>query len=201
MKIASTASSTICALLIGGCSLIPQSPTPRVSLARHACQIPGMTPVLFPDQPPQSELSILTGGTIKSGDFALSLWLYCDQSLSSDDPNGADYSEVRYMGLRYEWSYYGPMIDETVRTVVTANNEEVTSDRSGPGIDRGGTTAHTGQFSTPNQVVAHAIGSSRPVEFVMTVSSPDTTTSIALTVTFDSTADGIVLATADLHER
>src|SRR3990172_3973425 len=84
------------ALAIGlaACAAPPNYPA-RLSLHNHACQEPELTPRLPVDEFEPAQKPILAGGTIISGDFLISLWLYCDPSRSSDDPNTPEFSQVR----------------------------------------------------------------------------------------------------------
>ena len=174
-------------------------PTPaRLSLHEDACQEPGFTPLVPTDEFLPTQIPVLAGGTVASGDFLISLWLYCDPSLSSDDPNAPDFSEVRYLGFRSEWQYLGRPIDHRSRTVFTVNGEQVSSSGSGPGVDRREINIHMGETSFPG--LADAARTSRPVEFLITISAPDPLAAAALLVTFESTPSGLMLTTATIEE-
>jgi len=191
----------VAALLAGACTLPKQGPAQHVYLDRHACQDSSITPVLFPDSLPQPELPILTGGTATPDEWVLSLWLYCDTSLSSADPSEPGYSEVGYLGLRSEWSYRGRAPQADVSMLTSVGHEVVMSDKAGAPFTTGSTSAQTTSIVTPSQVVARAAAASQPVEFVMTLSAPDPTASVVLRVTFNPTPDGIVLGSAEFRSQ
>jgi hypothetical protein len=49
--------------------------------------------------------------------------------------------------------------------------------------------------------LAGALRASRPVEFLITISAPDSLAAAALLVTFESTPSGLMLAAATIEER
>ena len=205
MKSSTTAGLVLCALLGGACNALPQDrPPEHLSLARHACQEPGLTPVLPPDLQSGMDIPILAGGTVESGDFLISLWLYCDPSSPSDDLESSEYSEIGSLGFRYEWQYLGPYLARATEpgaaTVVTANGMVLLRDAPGPPLSHGEIHAHTGSIRTEGQVISRAVASGDPVEFTITISAPDPTASAVLNVTFASAPDGVVLVDARIRQ-
>jgi len=126
----------------------PPAPA-RLTLHKDACQEPGFTPLVPTDEFLPTPIPVLAGGTVVSGDFVISLWLYCDPSLSSDDPDLPGFSEVRYLGFRSEWQYLGRPIDHMSRTVITVNGEQVSSSGSGPGVASREINVHMGETRFP----------------------------------------------------
>jgi len=176
----------------------PPAPA-RLTLHQDACQEPGFTPLVPTDEFLPTPIPVLAGGTVVSGDFVISLWLYCDPSLSSDDPDLPGFSEVRYLGFRSEWQYLGRPIDHMSRTVITVNGEQVSSSGSGPGVASREINVHMGETRFPG--LADALHASRPVEFLVTISAPDPLAAAALLATLETTPGGLMLATAKVEAR
>ena len=191
-----------CVALLSACTMFTGgSPPQRASLDKHACQDPDFTPLLPANESQPGQRPILAGGTVASGQFLISMWLYCDPTLSEDDPNEPNFSEVRYLGYRSEWQYRGLRpIDHMVKTVTMANREGMDAGGTGPSLRLGDISTSATIIRTPSQVVARALERSQPVEFLITISAPEPLAAAILRVTFKPGPDGLQVATAEIEE-
>jgi hypothetical protein len=187
-------------LSLAACSpgRVPSSPPPSVSLSDDACLDASTTPLLPRDDAIPVDKPVLAGGAVRSGDFALALWLYCDPSLSGADPNGRSFSEIQHLGFRYEWEYLGKYAEVNTATTSDVNGEQINHSGGGPTLNLGDTETTTGYWRTPNDVAVDAIFAGKPVEFAVTVMAPDPVAGAKLTVSFESSADGYVISKAGL---
>jgi hypothetical protein len=159
----------------------------------------------------QIKAPALTGGIIKSGDFLLSIYLICDPSLVSDDPEFPEYSwqgysEVRYLGLAYGWEIigYNPELEDLeIIDTLTINNEVIYGNVIGPQmlVSWGMGQAHYGPISTENQRVARALIAGDPIDIVLTITSSDSEAAVHLRASFEETLDGYRLLSAEIKEK
>lgn len=199
---------------LAACSSTEQDlPLERVSLSKHAC-ISGssFTPHLPLGVNEQIKAPTLAGGTVRSGDFLISLWLICDPSLASDDPDFPEYSwqefsEVRYLGFLSGWEYLGDPPEQEIKQSLTINGEVIGEhmivshgdpERS---LSRGEGQAKYGPINTENQIVAHSIAAGEPVDFLLTISASKTLAEVRLRVLFEESPDGYRLLSAEIMEN
>ncbi len=210
IRIISLFSLLVCLPFITACSNAEQDlPLTRVSLSKHACQNPGTPPSLETGVNDQIDAPALAGGTVRSGDFLISLWLICDPSLSSDDPEFPDYSweefsEVRYLGFLSTWQYLGDPPDQEIKESMIINGEVITEqiimshtdpERS---LSRFSGQRKYGPINTENQIVAHSIAAGEPVDFLLTFSSSITLAEVHLIASFEESPDGYRLLSAEI---
>lgn len=195
--------------LIGACSFTAKDKTQeRVSLSKSACIDEGhFIPRIVIDENEEIKASVLAGGTVRSGDFLISLFLVCDPSLSSDDPMNDNYSEVRYLALSYASEYLGDPLDEEIKVSMTINDEITgTAILSGSNNDqifigRGATTQMYGPINTKNQLVAQSLVAGKLVDFLLTISTAKPLAAAHLTASFEETTDGYLLLNAEIVEK
>ncbi len=195
--------------LLAGCSIVNQDlPPERASLSKHTCIDEGsFIPRLLMVDNQQIEATVLAGGTVRSGDFLISLFLVCDPSLTSDDPMNDNYSEVRYLALSYASEYLGDPLDEEIKVSMTIN-DEITGAAILSGstndqifIGRGATTHMYGPFNTKNQLVAQSLVAGKPVDFLLTFSTSKPLAAAHLTAAFEETTDGYLLLNAEIVKK
>jgi len=177
---------------------VPSSPPLIVSLSDQACIDASTTPLLPRDDSIPVDKPVLAGGTVRSGDFSLAIWLYCDPSLSGTDPNGQSFSEIQHLGFRYEWEYLGAYTEVSTTTTSIVNGEQINQSGGGPTLGLGDTETTTGEWRTPDLVAVEAILAGKPVEFAVTVMAPDPVAGAKLTVSFESSPNGYVITKAEL---
>jgi len=211
IRIISLFSLLVCLPFITACSNAEQDlPLTRVSLSKHAC-IKGssLMPHLSLGVNEQIKAPALAGGTVRSGDFLISLWLICDPSLSSDDPEFPDYSweefsEVRNLGFLSAWQYLGDPPDQEIKESLIINGEVITEqiimshtdpERS---LSRFSGQGKYGPINTENQIVAHSIAAGEPVDFLLTFSSSITLAEVRLRASFEESPDGYRLLSAEI---
>jgi len=198
---------------IAACSSTKQDlPLKRVSLSKHAC-IKGssLMPHLSLGVNEQIKAPALAGGTVRSGDFLISLWLICDPSLASDDPDfpeysWQDFSEVRYLGLASGWEYIGTdpeHEDLGIRETLMINGEIINWRNTGSQqlVTWGSGQLHYSPLNTENQIVAHSIAAGEPVDFLLTFSSSKTLAEVRLRASFEESPDGYRLLSAEIMEN
>jgi hypothetical protein len=199
---------------IAACSITKQDlPPTRVSLSKHAC-LNGNS--LVPHLPlginEQIKAPALVGGTIRSGDFLISLWLICDPSLVSDDPefpeySWQDFSEVRYLGFMYGLEYLGDPPEQEIKESLTINGEVIgehmIASHTNPerSLSSGEGQIKYGPINTENQIVAQALAAGEPVDIVLTFSSSKTLAAVRLRVSFEESPDGYRLLSAEIMEN
>ena len=194
---------------IAACSSTKQDlPMTRVSLSKHAC-INGNS--LMPHLPlgvnEQIKAPALAGGTVRSGDFLISLWLICDPSLSSDDPVDAQFSEVRNLGFMYGLEYLGNPPEQEIKQSLTINGEVIgehmISSHTDPerSLSSGEGQIIYGPINTESQIVAHSIAAGEPVDFLLTFSSSKTLAEVRLRALFEESPDGYRLLSAEIMEN
>jgi hypothetical protein len=211
IRIISLFSLLVCLPFITACSNAEQDlPLERVSLSKHAC-INGssLTPHLQLGVNDQIKAPALAGGTVRSGDFLISLWLICDPSLASDDPDFPEYSwqefsEVRYMGFLSIWEYLGNPPDQEIKESLTINGEVISghiiASHTDPerSLSRGAGHASYGPINTGNQIVAQALAAGEPVDIVLTIFGSKTLAEVHLRASFEETPDGYRLLSAEI---
>ena len=210
IRIISLFSLLVCSPFITACSNAEQDlPLARVSLSKHACQNPGTPPYLELGVNDQIDAPALAGGTVRSGDFLISLWLICDPSLSSDDPEFPDYSweefsEVRNLGFLYTWQYLGDPPDQEIKESMIINgeviNEYMIVSHTDPerSLSRFSGHGKYGPINTENQIVAHSIAAGEPVDFLLTFSSSQILAEAHLRASFEESPDGYRLLSAEI---
>lgn len=187
-------------------------PQERISLSKRSCiDGGGLTPHLPLGVNEQIKATALTGGTVRSGDFLISLYLICDPSLTSDDPEFPEYSwqgysEVRYLGLASEWEisgYHPDLEDQEIKEALTINGEAIHGNIIGPqmGVSWGMGHGHYGPIMTENQIVARALATGEPIDIVLTISSSETLAAVHLRASFEETPDGYRLLSAEIREH
>ena len=211
IRIISLFSLIVCLPFITACSNAEQDlPLERVSLSKHAC-ISGssLTPHLTLGINDQIKAPALTGGTVRSGDFLISLWLICDPSLASDDPDFPEYSwqefsEVRYLGFFSGWEYLGDPPDQEIKESLTINGEVISghiiASHTDPerSLSRGDGHASYGPINTENQIIAQALAAGEPVDIVLTIFGSKTLAEVHLRASFEETPDGYRLLSAEI---
>jgi len=211
IRIISLFSLLVCLPFITACSNAEQDlPLERVSLSKHAC-INGssLTPHLTLGVNDQIKAPALTGGTVRSGDFLISLWLICDPSLASDDPDFPEYSwqefsEVRYLGFFSGWEYLGDPPDQEIKESLTINGEVISghiiASHTDPerSLSRGEGHASYGPINTENQIIAQALAAGKPVDIVLTIFGSKTLAEVHLRALFEETPDGYRLLSAEI---
>ncbi|MGB2954980.1 MAG: hypothetical protein WBB64_03320 [Anaerolineales bacterium] len=211
IRIISLFSLLVCLPFITACSNAEQDlPLERVSLSKHAC-ISGssFTPHLPLGVNDQIKAPALAGGTVRSGDFLISLWLICDPSLASDDPDFPEYSwqefsEVRYLGFLSGWEYLGDPPDQEIKESLTINGEVISghiiASHTDPerSLSRGEGHASYGPINTENQIVAQALAAGEPVDIVLTIFGSKTLAEVHLRASFEETPDGYRLLSAEI---
>ena len=211
IRIISLFSLLVCLPFITACSNAEQDlPLERVSLSKHAC-ISGSS--LIPHLPlgvnEQIKAPALAGGAVRSGDFLISLWLICDPSLASDDPDFPEYSwqefsEVRYLGFLSGWEYLGDPPDQEIKESLTINGEVISgyiiASHTDPerSLSRGEGHASYGPINTENQIVARALAAGEPVDIVLTISGSKTLAELHLRASFEESPDGYRLLSAEI---
>ena len=195
---------------IAACSITKQDlPMTRVSLSKHAC-INGNS-LLMPHLPlgvnEQIKAPALAGGTVRSGDFLISLWLICDPSLSSDDPVDAQFSEVRNLGFMYGLEYLGNPPEQEIKQSLTINGEVIGEHMISSHTDperswsSGKGQIIYGPINTESQIVAYSIAAGEPVDFLLTFSSSKTLAEVRLHALFEVSPDGYRLLSAEIMEN
>ena len=194
---------------IAACSSTKQDlPMTRVSLSKHAC-IKGssLMPHLSLGVNEQIKAPALAGGTVRSGDFLISLWLICDPSLSSDDPVDAQFSEVRNLGFMYGLEYLGNPPEQEIKQSLTINGEVIgehmISSHTDPerSLSSGEGQSRYGPINTESQIVAHSIAAGEPVDFLLTFSSSKALAEVRLRALFEESPDGYRLLSAEIIEN
>ena len=188
-------------------------PMERVSLSKHACLDGyGLTPHIPLGVNHQIKAPALAGGIVRSGDFLISLYLICDPSLASDDPESPmyswqDYSEVRYLGLLNGWVYYRhpPTEKETEMSLTingVVNREEMIVSHNFPKrhLSWGIGSSYYGPIMTENQIIARSLSAGEPIEIVMKISDSKTIAAVRLLATFEEASDGYRLLSAEIME-
>ena len=211
IRIISLFSLLVCLLFITACSNAEQDlALERVSLSKHACiSSSSFTPHLPLGVNDQIKAPALAGGTVRSGDFLISLWLICDPSLASDDPDFPEYSwqefsEVRYLGLLSGWEYLGDPPDQEIKESLTINGEVISghiiASHTDPerSLSRGEGHASYGPINTENQIVAQALAAGEPVDIVLTIFGSKTLAEVHLSASFEETPDGYRLLSAEI---
>jgi hypothetical protein len=199
--------------IVSACSTSQDDlPLERVSLSKHACVDGGiLTPHLPLGVNEQIKAPVLAGGTIRSGDFLISLSLICDPSLASDNTefpeySWQEYSEVRYLGLASGWEilgYHPELEGKEIRESLKINGEVIRGSKIGPemsmswGIEHG----HYSSINTENQIVARALASEEPIDIVLTISSAEPLAAVHLRATFTEAPDGYRLLKAEIMEK
>lgn len=211
IRIISLFSLLVCLPFITACSTAEQDlPLERVSLSKHAC-ISGssLTPHLPLGVNEQIKAPALAGGAVRSGDFLISLWLICDPSLASDDPDFPEYSwqefsEVRYLGFLSGWEYLGDPPNQEIKESLTINGEVISghiiASHTDPerSLSRGEGHARYGPINTENQIVARALAAGEPVEIVLTISGSKILAEVHLRASFEESPDGYRLLSAEI---
>ncbi len=160
----------------------------------------------------QIKAPALAGGTVRSGDFLISLWLICDPSLVSDDPefpeySWQDFSEVRYLGFMYGLEYLGDPTEQEIKGSLTINGEVIgehmISSHTDPerSLSSGEGRIIYGPINTESQIVAHSIAAGEPVDFLLTFSSSKTLAEVRLRALFEESPDGYRLLSAEIMEN
>jgi hypothetical protein len=172
----------------------------------------GLTPHIPLGVNQQIKAPALAGGTVRSGDFLMSLYLICDPSLASDDPEAPlyswhEYSEVRYLGLVNGFVYYRyPPTEKETRMNLFINGKlirkEMLVSHNFPErqLSWGLGSSFYGPITTENQIVAKALSAGEPIEIVMKVSDSKTIASVRLLVAFQETPKGYRLLHAEIGE-
>ncbi len=211
IRIISLLSLLVCLPFFTACSTPEQDhPLTRVSLSNHAC-INGnsLTPHLRLGINEQIMAPALTGGAVRSGDFLISLWLICDPSLASDDPDFPEYSwqgfsEVRYLGFLSGWEYLGDPPDQEIKESLTINGEvisgQIIASQTDPEISlsRGRGHSEYGPINTENQIVARALVAGDPVDIILTISGSKIIAKVHLRALFEESPDGYRLLSAEI---
>ncbi|MCD4802005.1 MAG: hypothetical protein K8R16_03585 [Anaerolineales bacterium] len=155
----------------------------------------------------QIKAPALAGGTVRSGDFLLSFWLFCDPTLTSDDPLNDDYSEVKNLAFLSAFRYFGEPLDQPINLNLTVNSETFNSFAYSASTNdqililRGATGANYGRISTNDQTVAHSLITGEPVIFLFTVSTSELLASAQLIASFEETPDGYHLLNAEIINK
>jgi hypothetical protein len=188
-------------VILSGCSTQAtpiSNPEPHIVLSKDACEQAWMTPLIPNDNNDFGDRPVLAGGSIRSGDFVVALWLYCDASLSDESIDGANYSEIGYLGIRTEWTYVGLPIEHGSSTILAVNGKQINESGGGPRIGTGDSESGEGPWRTPDLSVAQAVINGKPVEFLLSVYTPDPAAAAKLTVQFTPAKDGYVVARTEL---
>ncbi len=193
----------VCLSSITTCSNAEQnSPPERASLSKHACiRANGSTPHLLVGINEQIEAPALAGGAVRSGDFLISLWLICNPSLASDDPNFPEYSwqefsEVRYLSFLYNWEYLGLPLDQEAKASLTINGEIISvrtlAPRTAPetSLSRFASFTSYGPINTKNKIVAQALAAGEPIDIILTISGSEILAEAHLSASFEEAPDG-----------
>jgi hypothetical protein len=192
----------LCLSFITACSNAKQDiPLERVSLSKYACvryssdNVPHL----------RFETPALAGGTVRSGDFLISLWLICDPRDASDDPDfpWQERTEVRYMSFLYNWEYLGPPLDQEAKESLTFNGEIIDTHRIAPerNLARGSSSTSYRSINTKEQIVARAIAAGEPVDIILTISGSETLAEVHLRALFEETPDGYRLLSATIQKN
>lgn len=205
-------------LLISSCSVITQpdstpteidQPLERVSLSKRDCMNAngGLIPHLQLGVNQQINANALAGGTVRSGDFLITIWLICDPTLVADDPENPEYSwqeysEVRYLGIASGWEIigYNPEYEDLeIKQALTVNGEGLHGKVIGPQmmVSWGMGQGHYGPVGTEDQIVARALTAGEPIDVVLMISTTEILASAHLRVTFEETPDGYRLLSAE----
>lgn len=195
--------------LLTSCSNPDQDlPLEQVSLSKYACADDIIhIPRLPAGIDNETEAKALTGGTVRSGDFLLSLWLFCDPTLTSDDPLNDDYSEVKNLAFLSAFRYFGEPLDQPINLNLTVNSETFNSFAYSASTNdqililRGATGANYGRIITNDQTVAHSLITGEPVIFLFTVSTSELLASAQLIASFEETPDGYHLLNAEIINK
>jgi hypothetical protein len=210
IRIVSLFSLLGCLPFVTACSTTEQDlPLPRASLSKHACQDPGTPPYLELGVNDQIDAPALAGGTVTSGDFLISMWLICDPSLSSDDPDFTEYSwqefsEVRYLGFLSGWRYLGDPPDQEIKETLTINGEAISGHIITSNIDPerslswGEGQASYGPIYTENHIVTRALVAGAPVDIALTISGSKILAEMHLRASFEEAPDGYRLLSAEI---
>jgi hypothetical protein len=141
---------------------------------------------------------MLAGGSVRTGQFVIGIWLYWDTELSSTDYFSPEYSEISALGFRYEWIYLGLPVQGNTDTIVLVNGVEASRDGFGPDLGTGSAGALTGPLKTEASTIAQAAASRKTVNYTVTVEAPNITESATLEVLFVQTEQGYYLSEMSL---
>ena len=170
-------------------------PTP---LARHSCIGDAEAPRLLTGDMTEP-VPILAGGSLRTGEFVIGIWLYCDPTLDSTDYFSPNFSEISHLGFRYEWMYLGLPVEGETETIISINGVEASRDGVGPGLNTGSAGALTGPLKTERRVIAEAASLGKPVEYLITVEAPHVTEAAVLYVRFTLAEEGYYVSEARLR--
>jgi hypothetical protein len=194
--------------LVTACANTKQDLLPsRVYLSRHACQTPGTTPYIELGINNQVKAPALAGGTVRSGDFLISLWLICDPTYNSDDAGDAQFSEVRNLALMYAYEFFGDSPEYEIKETLTINGEVIgehaINSRSDPekSLSHGMGGSRQEPINTENQLVARAFVAGEPVDILLTFSSSTILAEVSLRAVFEQTAEGYQLLSAEILDN
>jgi hypothetical protein len=139
-------------VLLFGCKSTP-TPQPPLAVSAIACS----SAAALKEPPLDSSFSsnkVLGGGVVRSGDFRLEAYLYCDPALSPDNPDPASQSAISGLGVHTAWRYEGPDIAGPVELFWGFGNEAQPSGGWDGGLTRGSSASYTGGIVSAEAVSA-----------------------------------------------
>lgn len=212
------AAALLIALVALGAKLLPGSPAAPVPasvvLPTHT-PVPSAVPT-FHYEPPRMAPSacatqitpqpsnvssqrpgrLIAGGVVSSGDFQISLYLFCD---SSYQPDSANYSEIGGLGIYSAWWYSGP--DAVGKIVNYAGIQPYVSETSSTGsITRGSGMSSGSGLTTDPMALQNWSVESVSMRYIYKIRHPNGELyGAALSFQLARTADGFVLRSSSIQ--
>ncbi len=176
--------------LLSACTFHPESsPSPAIetlpiALAPIVCMAaptPASVEVLVPRRP------LIGGGTIRNGEFTLSIWLYCDPAFEAEITENS--YTIASLGIYAAWQYEGPVIESDVSDFWgLAPSPPVRGIY--PGLTPGSLNSYSMSLSIPGKPPSFPSIEPITVEYLLVVQSPFTTPSVRLIISLIATSDG-----------